>query len=430
MLEPPFPDPPSLAVETVDGNTGRLVRARWNLGTGRVVAGPFSPTQRIDAEAVARQARAAEASRRVWEEAFVASGEALAEAVHVDELDRLAFTVRPPPGYVEAGRHGRPSQAVAAGVKHLRWVQPLWREAVLDLRVFGPDGLPLADAHVAVFSAAGRIWHPPITKRGPGELRIRGIPHLRGEPVRVLLDWGDPDPGEEEASEVVEEYDESTALEDAQVKTAIPAELSRPWQVDVHLKSLESPLLDTMEVDYDLEFDESWSETGGADPPKPATARIRVLGHDGQPVFGAFLEEVGSDPEGVIDLKGLVPGFRVLCAKARGRFPMMGEVTLLPGRHHEVTLREPRGARLEVFVVDAQGRPRPSARISLGGRLMFDVEDGVQRMDPHTDERGRRTFARVMPGAITVKAWWGTRSGKAEATLVDGETKTLRVPTR
>src|SRR6185503_2300122 len=111
---------------------------------------------------------------------------------------------------------------------------------------------------------------------------------------------------------------------------------------------------------------------------------------------------------------------------APGRFAATAEVQVAVDRENEVTLREPRGARLEVLVTDEQGNPRPCARLTVSGKV-FDVVDGVQRVDLFTDHLGRRTLERVEPGVRTVSALWGSRRGSQEVDLADGETRRLTI---
>jgi hypothetical protein len=79
--------------------------------------------------------------------------------------------------------------------------------------------------------------------------------------------------------------------------------------------------------------------------------------------------------------------------------------------------------------VDDEGRPRPFAEVVPAARS-FDVTDGVQRIDPYTDARGVRTFARVQPGKTVVRASWAGHAGHADVDLVDGERTSVRVVVR
>ncbi|MFQ5474114.1 MAG: hypothetical protein ACE5FA_14690, partial [Dehalococcoidia bacterium] len=49
-----------------------------------------------------------------------------------------------------------------------------------------------------------------------------------------------------------------------------------------------------------------------------------------------------------------------------------------------------------------------------------DLEDGVQRIDPYTDTRGRRTFCAVTPGVVTVTARYGNRRDVRTLKVADG----------
>jgi hypothetical protein len=94
-----------------------------------------------------------------------------------------------------------------------------------------------------------------------------------------------------------------------------------------------------------------------------------------------------------------------------------------------VAIQEPTGASLEVAVVGTDERPLPFAVLDVDA-VVFDVEDGVQRVDLRTDAVGRRTFARVQPGRCRVTASWGDRRGERTVDLADGQRHTLRIVLR
>ena len=96
------------------------------------------------------------------------------------------------------------------------------------------------------------------------------------------------------------------------------------------------------------------------------------------------------------------------------------------GETTDVVLREPVGARLDVTVVDDEGRPRPFARLRLD-RAWFDVRDDGQRIDTFTDLDGRRSIARVEPGEARVSAEWCGRHGSATVTLRDEGRASVRI---
>lgn len=65
--------------------------------------------------------------------------------------------------------------------------------------------------------------------------------------------------------------------------------------------------------------------------------------------------------------------------------------------------------------------------MTVSGGQVLDVADGVQRLDRYTDARGRRTFARVEPGQVTLHAAWGSRHGSETVTLRDGDRTSVRI---
>ena len=87
-----------------------------------------------------------------------------------------------------------------------------------------------------------------------------------------------------------------------------------------------------------------------------------------------------------------------------------------------------------MLVVDEAGRPCPTARLEIRAAstpAWFDVEGGVQRLDPFTDEHGRRSIARVAPGAALVRAVAaGGRTAEAEIEVQDGGTRSLTLVVR
>ena len=106
------------------------------------------------------------------------------------------------------------------------------------------------------------------------------------------------------------------------------------------------------------------------------------------------------------------------------------DVTLVEGATTDATLRESRGASLDVEVVDARGRPLPFARLAFHegpGFAYVTGEGGVQRVDGFTDERGRLHLARVQPGARRVRVSWGGRHALERLSLEDGERRRVRI---
>ena len=159
----------------------------------------------------------------------------------------------------------------------------------------------------------------------------------------------------------------------------------------------------------------------------PASLRVTVLDRDGAPLAGVKVGEEETDDAGTVVLSGRLPEPYDLVVRADGRLPARASGALAEGAEASITVREPKGARVEVTVVDEAGRPRPSTLLDLGERVVFDVVDGVQRLDLYTDADGRRTLERVEPGRVTIRATWGTRHGHVTVDLEDGVTTEVRI---
>lgn len=424
----------SLRLETRDGQSGRIVPARWNLGTGNVIAGPFPPGMKITPEAVARSRQGVLDSIARWERAFLGAGDVRPEAVSPSRRLDWPYVLRLGQGYVLEAPSTRIVGEVAADAREVLWVVPVWQEAVLDLRVLDPEGRPAADVQIETLSAAGRRRTPVLEVCGAGEYRVRGIPSLPGEPVRAVLLWGAEDEpqgdfsgdfsGDLEEVSVLEK-DAGTSLDNPQLVGVIPAQAASRWRMDVRLSRTRAadPGVAILSID-DMPFSESFGLGQGAPNPlaRQASLQVLVLGWDGTPVRDATVGEEETDARGRVVLADLAPGKRTIRLSVPGRLPVSSTLSLAGGEEACVTLREPLGARLVVLVTDADGRPRPHARLSMYGHKIFDIVDGVQRLDLFTDALGRRSLERVEPGRAIIRASWGSRTGSASVDLPDGGT--------
>ncbi len=425
---------PSLRLDTVDGLTGRAVGARWNLGWGKVTAGPFPPGAVIDDDALARVRRGVADSIALWESEFLDAGEVRADAWPPDAHDASTrIVVRPVPGYVLEDLTPSIRARIAAGVAETYFILPLWPEAILDLSVLDPEGRPAEGAALDGLVVAGRRRDDLVVESEglpAGQLRIRGIPGLPGEPIRAVIAWGwDPRTDGEASVEMVE----GENLEDPQLVTRIPQDPRRPWHEVVRLLRPRGPGSSVV-MDNDLLFEESlgrWDapESGA----RPATLRVRALGWDGTPLADTIVNDETNlidettDARGYVRFSGLRPGNHWITMRAPGRFAARRRVTLEEGQTAELDIQEPIGATLEVLVTDEDGRPRPFARLDVGDLAVLDVVDGVQRLDLFTDALGRRTLRRVEPGRTRVTARWGSRRGRRRVKLRDAETTSIRI---
>lgn len=321
------------------------------------------------------------------------------------------------------------SGILAAGVSEVVAHFPLRRAMALDVTVLDPTGRPAQGATVAAaWVGGGRVGGGPWPVNADGVARVTSIPFLPGEPLIADVEWT-PEPG---AQDVVPAPEEGPSAE-APVRTRVPAHPSTPWAVTVRLVGPRAFLSDHNESDNDVAASSAPEPSAPPTAPRGA-ARVRVVGIDGRPVAGATVTvgavEVPTATDGEVTVEGLLAGDQTVTARADGHFPMSGSVQVVAGRTTDVELREPVGATLDVLVVDATGAARTAARcvVRTGGTIApFDVVDGVQRLDDFTDARGRRTFARVAPGTVTLTATWGSHRAVVTRDVRDGERAFVRI---
>jgi hypothetical protein len=312
------------------------------------------------------------------------------------------------------------------------------RLTALHAIVLGPDGRPAVGAVIYEVRVAGafvRVESDPSDERG--SLEVRGIPYLPDEPIGAFVGWEPPGAGRLASSNPVRRPFDLTSV--------VPTDPARGWSEVVRLSGPSSsgddgdragwrgedpPDVTFSEPDVDLVGDDS------NDPKTPRGAiRVRVLGWDGKPVARPSLRCVGvgrvsCGADGLVTLDECTVGVHDVRFDAEGRLPTTARVVVAAGQSTDIVLREPVGARVDVSCVDVRGRPCSSAELEIETKHrgpILDVTDGVQRLDPFADERGRRTFARVSPDVIRVRARWGSRSGEAVFDVKDGETKDVRV---
>ncbi len=405
---PPKPPPPSIPIRvyTVDATTGASVASTWTLRFGG--AGFFGPP--LDDTEIEQLLNPAEP---------VPSGKELPLAIDESSDRPWELVVDPPEGYL-AREKQTISRAPVAGARAVYARIPVHRAVDLTVSVDGPDGRPADGARIVALEVAGRAVRIDAVTLAAGVLRLRGLPYLPGEPVAAAIDWGTA--AGDDAVPVPSE-----GIPDPELRTTVPEDLGAPWTVAVHLKGPTARTLDHLEIDNDFPAVFSSLQTSqgaGGD------LRIRVLGCDGKPVPDAAVYGARTDADGVAVVEHVSLGEHELAVSVPSRLPARATAFVREGQETEVVLREPAGARLDVIVTDEAGRPRPSAHLSLGNRLVFDVVDGVQRIDMFTDPFGRRSFARVEPGEATVTATWGTRCGSEKVLLRDGERATVRIVAR
>jgi hypothetical protein len=372
-------------------------------------------------------------------------------AAAVPVFDRRAV-VRPRvnvPGYAGIEREGRSVTPgaetidrrlhVPTGVRELRARVPLYKTVPLELTVLGPDGRPAEGAEVRQVRIARHIVDLESTTADErGVLRLRDVPYVPGEVVEAFVNWryneavrrGDGD-GNPPPELVTSPPPDPVQAWSAIVRLAGPTD-STEWKFEA------DPAEDAAEeLPDEVESDRIGARV--ADPSAPrGTIRARVVAADGAPIVGETVwfgsdEQARTDAKGEVSMGDRAVGSHDLLCEPDGHFPMRARVAVVAGRTTDVVLREPTGAKVVVTVVDPRGLPRPSARIDVrarGGDAVFDVTDGVMRVDDFADERGRRTFARVRPGQVRFVVTWRGHVAKTTLDVADGETKDVHVVVR
>ena len=149
---------------------------------------------------------------------------------------------------------------------------------------------------------------------------------------------------------------------------------------------------------------------------------IEVVRADGRPAVGARVRvpvagEHRTDETGVLRIEQVLAGDHEVVLDEAGLVSVAEQVAVVAGEVTRVVLQEPVGATLVVTVKGADGTPLPHAMVTVGqasGSPWADLApDGLQRLDPYTDERGRRALRRVESGRIRLGRPVGGLAGHA-----------------
>ena len=166
---------------------------------------------------------------------------------------------------------------------------------------------------------------------------------------------------------------------------------------------------------------------------------VAVIRSDGRPAVGAHVRlplngEYRTDETGVLRVEKVVAGTIEAWLDEPGLVPVAEKVDVVAGEIARVTLQEPAGATVVVTVKSADGTPLPHATVVVGqgaGTPWADVApDGVQRLDPYADERGRRVLQRVQPGRVRLDGWWGGWKGTLIVNAQDRQTSEVTLLVR
>ncbi len=340
---------------------------------------------------------------------------------------------------------------VSRRARKLVMTYPLRRHARVHVVAEEHDGSGTQRARVEGFAIAGRhvtrdvTWIPDR-----GGMLVRGIPYFRDRPLEVLVTRPakPPGPDEEEIEdrieldvEVMEEASErefvvhSDVYEEAHEDAALGRKPLPPtWEQLCTVKArfpknpLQSVLFgadgDTMEIGFDH------NRRGTAVP--EGEAEVLVLDRAGKPVGGArvWCSRLAerTDASGRARWRALPAGEQTVRLDEPGFVSTSAPVVVRSGQRTKITLREAAGSTLEVRVVDKKGEPLPYAMVALDVKSgWIDIEDGVQRIDPFTDIRGRRTMRNVPSGKRIVRAHWGGLDGYATVVVKPGQAAKVTV---
>jgi len=286
----------------------------------------------------------------------------------------------------------------------------IWPEAPVTVRTRDVEGRPVPGALIHGVWIGGREVAVSVLDLGPTpELRVEGIPWIPGERLRVIV----------------------TAGEVERILGIAEGVLDRDSGLDLAVVVRE----DEVETDNDLPFEESLGNSaigiGGdrtgtepAPPPKTTTVRVRAVGVDGEPAPGirVFLQNdydqelERTDAEGVAVFLSVRPGpARV---RVRGAGYLFPEETLLDVAAKgvvELDVREEEGREVLVRVLDSAGAPVSGALLTFSVYLALPwlpVEDGVQRLNVHTDRDGWARLPGFPPGRMEIEAHYGSRKEK------------------
>jgi hypothetical protein len=310
------------------------------------------------------------------------------------------------------------------------------RAEVEVIAAFPPEALPVRESNweprVTVASRAPSVLD--LSLRGDGQLGIGGVPHFMGEEVviggrlrgrfttsgRGVLDESP------RASLVV-----PIACEDLQLFT--DAEIER---LSTEVGRVELLLLNSLGRSS-ITCSSPWVYPRRIDPDPPVGAvHVRVRLPSGSPAFDARVATVHggavADREGRAVLGTLPAGPVEITVWGAGAVTTV-RTDVTAGETAKLEVGTTLGGALDVEVVDALARPLPFAKLAVAqpsNLPWVDIDGEVQRVDPYTDVHGKRTLRMVEPGAVKVKATYGSRSAESEVTVVEGETKRLRLVLR
>ncbi len=332
---------------------------------------------------------------------------------------------------------------VSRYAKKLEVVYPVRPEARVHVRAADGAGNWVRGARPRAWQLAGMRREYARVEADRMGWRLRGVPFYREELLEVLVTLEHvraPESGESVLEEVEEGQNEPVStyeLEGAAVgKGRLPLKVWEQLHIVVTFgehKPSEAWASDEVITDQDLPFEESFGAGEKVGPVPQGAIEVTAYTADGRPARGALLwlnqglEMQRTDQHGRARFTELEAGRYHVTLREPGLLRKLARVDVKKDKTSRIVIREPRGMTVRVRVVDVHGDPLPFATLHLN--RWVDIQHGVQRLDPFTDEHGRRTL-RGYPRHNKLHASWAGRRGYAKLATEEGSEQDVTIVLR
>lgn len=319
----------------------------------------------------------------------------------------LDLKVEVPQGYV-AWESRTVHATISRWADSVEVVYPARREAHVEVSLLDHVGAAAPGARVESFEIGSRrVTSVAVEAVRDGTLRLRGVPHFRAALLRVTASHPGSNWMRRKTARLPEHPGEAVHL-----TIAFPDPYTEPE--------------DTGEIGIGGGAGGRFGTPGRKERPT-GVVEVQVIRYDGTPAAHAKVwvgRHTGeTDATGTVVFDAVAAGERRVTTQEPGLLPTSAVILVEEGRTQDVRLVEGEGGRLDVRVQDDKGRGIPFAAIDLrlpSRERWVDEYQGVQRIDPFTDEDGRRRFERVETGRVEVRATWGDRFGKVTVDVAEG----------